>query len=71
MLEKYDVELLLKFFLQESHFWRGVLAAESILGPPGEGYGKPLQYSSLENPHGQRSLVGYSSWSHKESDTTV
>ena len=32
MLEKYDVELLLKFFLQESHFWRGVLAAESILG---------------------------------------
>ena len=27
---------------------------------PGEGNGYPLQYSCLENPHGQRSLVGYS-----------
>ena len=27
---------------------------------PGEGHGNPLQYSGLENPHGQRSLVGYS-----------
>ena len=24
------------------------------------GHGNPLQYSCLENPHGQRSLVGYS-----------
>ena len=30
----------------------------------------PLQYSCLENPHGQRSLTGYSPWSRKESDTT-
>jgi len=37
---------------------------------PGEGIGYPLQYSYLENPHGQRSLVGYSPWGHKESDTT-
>ena len=27
---------------------------------PGEGNGNPLQYSCLENPHGQKSLVGYS-----------
>ena len=27
---------------------------------PGEGHGNPLQYSCLENPHGQRSLMGYS-----------
>ena len=27
---------------------------------PGRGHGSPLQYSCLENPHGQRSLVGYS-----------
>ena len=27
---------------------------------PGRGHDNPLQYSSLENPHGQRSLVGYS-----------
>ena len=28
---------------------------------PGGGHGNPLQYSYLENPHGQGSLVGYSS----------
>ena len=27
---------------------------------PGEGTGYPLQYSGLENPHGQRSLAGCS-----------
>ena len=27
---------------------------------PGEGHGSPLQYSCLKNPHGQRSLAGYS-----------
>ena len=37
---------------------------------PGGGHGSPLQYSCLENPHGQRSLVGYSPWGHKESDMT-
>ena len=34
------------------------------------GCGNPLQYSCLENPRGQRSLVGYSPWGHKKSDTT-
>ena len=37
---------------------------------PGEGNSKPLQYSFLENPHGQGSLVGYSLWGHKDLDTT-
>ena len=37
---------------------------------PGGGHGNPLQYSGLENLHGQRSLVGYSPWIHKESDLT-
>ena len=37
---------------------------------PGEGHGDPLQYSCLENLHGQRSLAGYSPWGHKESDMT-
>ena len=37
---------------------------------PGEQHGNPLQYSCLENPHGQRSLVCYSPRGHKESDTT-
>ena len=31
----------------------------------GEGSGNPLQYFCLENPHGQRSLKGYSPWDHK------
>ena len=36
----------------------------------GEGNDNPLQYSWLENPHGQRSLVGYSPWGRKEADMT-
>ena len=36
---------------------------------PGGGHGNPLQYSCLENPHGQRSLAGYSPWGCKESDS--
>ena len=34
------------------------------------GHVNPLQYSCLENPQGQRSLVGYSPWGHKELDMT-
>ena len=37
---------------------------------PGEGHGNPLQYSCMENPHGQKSLAGYSPQGCKESDTT-
>ena len=37
---------------------------------PGEGHVNPLQYSSLENLSGQRSLAGYSPWGRKESDMT-
>ena len=36
----------------------------------GEGPDNPLQYSCLENPHGQRSLEGYGPWGGKESDMT-
>ena len=34
------------------------------------GNGNPLQYSCLENSHGQRSLAGYSLWGHTQSDVT-
>ena len=44
--------------MQETWVWS--LSGED---PPGEGHGNPLQYSCLENLHGQRSLVGYSPWS--------
>ena len=37
---------------------------------PGGGHGNPLQYSCPENPIWQGSLVGYSTWSHTESDMT-
>ena len=37
--------------------------------PPGGGHGNPLQYLPGE-PHGQRSLAGYSPWDCKESDMT-
>ena len=37
---------------------------------PGGEHGNPIQNSCLENPHGQRSLVGYSPWGRKELDTT-
>ena len=37
---------------------------------PGGEHGNPFKYSCLENPHGPRSLVGYSPWSIKESDMT-
>ena len=37
---------------------------------PGQRHGNPLQYSCLENPHGQRSLAAHSPWGHKELDTT-
>jgi len=36
----------------------------------GERHGNLLQYSCLENTHGQRNLVGYSLWGCKELDTT-
>ena len=56
---------------QESTCSVGDLGSISGLGrSSGKGNGNPLQYSCLENPHGQRSLAGYSPWGHKESDRT-
>ena len=37
---------------------------------PGGGHGNPLQYSCLENPHGQKSLMGCSPWGRLELDRT-
>ena len=55
---------------KESAYSAGNL--ESIRGSgrsPGEGNGNPPIFLPGEF-HGQRSLVGYSSWDRKESDTT-
>ena len=37
-------------------------------GSPTGGHGNPHQYSCLENPHGQKSPVGFSPRGHKELD---
>ena len=51
---------------KESTYDVGNLGSIPRLGKnPGEGNGNPLQYSRLENPHGQRSLAGYSPWGHR------
>ena len=56
---------------RESSHHVGDLGLIPALGrPPGGGHGNLLLYSCLENPHGQRSLVGYSPWGHKEADRT-
>ena len=47
--------------------------ADSIPGlgkSPEGGHGNPLQYSCLENPHGQSKLVGYHPCGRKELDMT-
>ena len=51
---------------KESTWNAGDLGSIPELGrSPGEGHGNLLQYSGLENPHGQRSLVGYRSQSRR------
>ena len=56
---------------KESSFYVGDLGLIPGLGrSPKGGHGNPLQDSCLENPHEQRSLVGYSPHDCKELDTT-
>ena len=63
--------LLVKNLLPNATDIRNVGLTPGLERSPGGGHGNPLQYSCLENPHGQRSLVGYSLWGHKESDTST
>ena len=56
---------------KESTYNAGDLGLIPELGRyPGGGHGNPLQYSYLENPHGQKSLAGCSPCSCKEMDMT-
>ena len=49
----------------------GDLGSNPRLGrSPGRGQGNQVQCSCLENPHGQRSLEGYSPWGCREVDMT-
>ena len=52
---------------KESTCNAGYLGLITGLGrSPGRGDGNPLKYSCLEDPHGERSMVGYSPWGRKE-----
>ena len=47
---------------------RDVASVPGLGRSPGGGHGNPLQWSCLENSHGQKSLAGYSPWNGKELD---
>ena len=49
---------------------RNLPANAGDLRDAGSIHGSPLQCPCLDNPHGQRTLAGYSRWGHKESDAT-
>ena len=52
-------ETLVRFLGREDPLEEGMAYRRSL-----------CQYPCLENPHGPRSLAGYSPWGCKESDTT-
>ena len=60
------MELVVKNLLANAGDLRDMSSIPGSGKPPGGGHGNPLQYSCLGNPPGQRSLVGYSPWGHKE-----
>jgi len=56
---------------KESACNAGDLGSVPELGRSPGVHGNALQYSCLENSHGQRSLVGCSPWSYKEQLSTA
>ena len=55
--------------IQDIDWKSAIIPKQDKISPEGE-HGNPLQYSCLDNPNGQRNLVGYIPWSRKESDMT-
>ena len=55
-----QVALVVKNLAADTEDIRDVGLTPDLGRSPGGGHGNPLQYSCLENPHVQRSLVGYS-----------
>jgi len=51
-------------YLPKRHIWAEIIHFISLL------FKQPFQYSFPGKFHGQRSLVGYRPWGHKESDMT-
>ena len=69
-MEETGASQLLKDMLVNAGATRDMGSIPGLGRSPGGENGNPLQYSCLGKPHGQRSLVGYSQWGLKESDTT-
>ena len=76
LIKKYILWILRALAGKDSDGKESACKAEDLGSIPGYGrsigggHGNPLQYSCLENSHGQRSLAGYSPWSFKDSDMT-
>ena len=64
-LEASQVVLVIKNLPANAGDVRDTGSIPELGRSPGGGHGNPLQYSRLENPSGQRSLVGYSAWGGK------
>ena len=69
-LQASQVALVMKNLLATTEDLRDMGSIPGLGSSSAEGHGNPLQYSCLENPHGQRNLAGYSPWGVKESDMT-
>ena len=66
----YQVALVVKSPPANAGDIRDTASIPGLGRSPGGGHGILLQYSCLENPHGQGSLAGHGPWGCKESDTT-
>ena len=69
-LQASRVALVVKNLLANTEDLRDIGSIAGLGSSSAEGHDNPLQYSCLENPHGQRNLAGYSPWGVKESDMT-
>ena len=63
------VALVVKNLFASAGDVRDTGSLSSLGRSPGEGHDNPLQYSCLEYPHGQKSLVGHNPWGSKELGT--
>ena len=66
----FQVVLVVKYPPANAGDTRNAGSVPGLGRSPGRGNSNPLQYSCLENPHGQRTLAGYSLLGHIDSDMT-
>ena len=64
--ELVRVSLVAQMVKNPLAMWETWVSIPGLGRSPGGGYGNPLQYFCLENPHEQRSLAGCSPWGRKE-----